>query len=99
MKSKNTAHFSLILGMVLLAFLTACKTAKNETPESTTKLPGDVAISPSTFRCEGSVLESNSKSIHIKVTKMVEQGSSLFYSVSAGDTLLASFQTAMKTIY
>jgi len=99
MKSKKLSHFLVLILMVIIASLTGCKTTENQNPESGKKLPGTVAITPSSFRCEGTVIESNPKSMNFKVTKMLEQGSSLFYSVSAGDTLLANFQSQNKSNY
>ena len=99
MESKKISHFLLLILTLVIATLAGCKTAENQTPESGKKLPGTVAITPSSFRCEGIVIESDSKSINFKVAKMLEQGSSLFFSVSAGDTLVANFQSQNKTNY
>jgi len=99
MKSKKAVYFLLIIIIHFLTFSPGCKTAKNDSSESGKKLPGDVAIAPSTFRCQGIVVASNSQTVSIQITKMLEQGSSLFYSVNNGDTVEARFQSPNKTDY
>jgi len=85
----------LVLIVVEILFHSSCTPAKNQTtPEN--KLPGTMAITPSSFRCAGTVMESNSQSVRFVVTKIIERGSSLFYPVSAGDTLTAIFQSRKK---
>jgi hypothetical protein len=91
-----------LLSVVLIistVYYSGCAPAKQPAPAPEKKLPGTVSMTPSSFRCEGVVIESNSKTVNFAVSKLLEQGSSLFYSVSAGDTILANFQTMNKTSY
>jgi hypothetical protein len=88
-----------VLWMMGIGFYSGCAPAKQQSQVPEKKLPGTIAMSPSSFRCEGVVIESNSKSVKFAVSKILEQGSSLFYSVSAGDTIQANFQSLNKTNY
>ena len=81
--------------VVEFLFQSSCTPGKNETaPEK--KLPGTMAITPSSFRCSGIVMESNSQSVHFVVTQIIERGAALFYPVDAGDTLTAISQSPVK---
>src|SRR5215468_8552490 len=63
------------------------------------KLPGTVALTPSSFRCEGVVISSDPKAIQVAISKVTERGSSLFYNVSAGDTIDVVYQSPDKLNY
>ena len=85
-----------VLLIIGIGYYSACAPAKQQAPAPEKKLPGTVSMTPSSFRCEGVVIEINSKSVNFAVSKILEQGSSLFYSVSAGDTIQATFQSPNK---
>lgn len=96
MKRLNFIPFLLIISF---GYHSGCAPVKQQSPATEKKLPGTVSMNPSSFRCEGVVIESNSKSINFVISKILQQGSSLFYPVSAGDTLVATFQSPGKNIY
>ncbi len=51
------------------------------------KLPAAIAVSPSSFHCEVKIIEIDSLQLRIMLRKIIQQGSTLFYSVVAGDTI------------
>ena len=95
----KSGRIFILFFMALIAFYYGCAPSKKAPSEKEEKLPGTIAMSPSSFRCQAIVIECAQKEINIVVTKILEQGSSLFYSVSKGDTLTAVFQSTNNHIY
>ena len=91
---KSSPLFLLIL--IAAIKFSGCAPVKNQTQGTEKKLPGSIAITPSSFRCEATVIKSDQKSVSIVIDKILQRGSSLFYDVSAGDTIMAVFQTPNK---
>ena len=87
MKRTETGIFYAAFLIVLLMFHFGCAPSKKQSQEPAVKM----AITPSSFRCTGNVIESKPESLTFAVKKITERGSSLFYSVSAGDTIEAIF--------
>ena len=85
-----------MISVAEMVFHFGCTPAKTHTAQGK-KIPETIAITPSTFRCSATVLENNNDAVNFKITKMLEEGSSLFYSVSAGDTIEAVFHSANES--
>ena len=92
MKDSSHSCFSRFLILIYaVLFLVSCSPVKQTLPPGKTPFPSDAAIAPSSFRCEGIFIAADSKKNLLLISKMLGQGSSLFYAVSAGDTIDAKF--------
>src|SRR5689334_229010 len=89
MKTLNVLIFVMVVTAGTSFFFQSCAPVKNGStpPQNSTDLPRDVAIPPSSFRCEATVLSTDTVAIIIKIDKMIQQGSSLFYMLGSGDTI------------
>ena len=82
--------------MAITVFHFSCTPSKKQSHEPEKKLPGTVAITPSSFRCSGSVIESKPESVSLVVNEIKQRGSSLFYAVNPSDTIEAVFLSPTK---
>ena len=78
--------------LVYVILLDACSSSSTVTHEKSKTLPSsDVALTPSSFRCSAKILSVDSNRVLLFISEILQHGSSLFYSVSGGDTLHAEF--------
>jgi hypothetical protein len=97
MKHLKSGIACIIIFISSITFESGCAPTKKQSQEPEKKLPGTIAISPSSFQCVGTVIESDERTINFSVIKILQRGSSLIYPVSAGDTIVAIFQSTNKT--
>jgi hypothetical protein len=88
-----------IFFIAVIVIHSSCASTKKQSQEPEKQLPGTVSITPSSFRCSGTVIKSNPESVIFVVKEISARGSSLFYAVNSGDTIQAVFLSPNKNIF